>query len=203
MRVWRGCGERGFMKWAANVDLLVRSSLRFVSFSPPTLPPLHSPRTHQVVQLVVPVQVDLVRAAADLGALLQLLVDAGPAGSRQEGHKPVGVRDDAVEDLTRREHARPADEAGHPVRALPVGVLLAAEGGGARVGPGVGVGACGGVEREEGGEDRAAGGRASSVRWWARIHLIHPPLFSLPPTFCPLALYSLSLPLSHRCPSST
>ena len=63
---------------------------------PPSLPPSLPPsplRTREVVQLVVAVQVDLVRLLADGGALFQLLVDAGPAGGGQEGDEPRGERD--------------------------------------------------------------------------------------------------------------
>ena len=45
--------------------------------------------------------------------------------------------DDAVERLACRELPRPTDEARHAIGAFPVGVLLAAEGRGAGVGPGV------------------------------------------------------------------
>ena len=93
----------------------------------------------EVPELVVAVEVDLVRLAVELRARLQAVGDVLHAHQRTEGDEPVVVRDDAVEGRSGREELRVAHEARHAEGALPVGVLLAAEGGGAGVGPGVGV----------------------------------------------------------------
>ena len=85
------------------------------------------------------VEVDLVLAPIELCTGLELVSDVGDADERAEGHEPVVVRDDAVEDRAGREHVRVADEARDTVRAFPVAVLLAAEWRRPGVGPGVGV----------------------------------------------------------------
>ena len=93
----------------------------------------------QVVKLVVAVEVDLVAVSVELRARFQAVGDVLHTHQGREGHEPVIVGEDPVQDRARGEELRVADEARHAERALPVGVLLAAEGGGAGVGPGVGV----------------------------------------------------------------
>ena len=93
-------------------------------------------RRHEVVA----VEMDLVGPVADLLAGQQLLLDAGLAGGGEQRRQHVLVGGDVVDDGARLDHARPADQRRHAVAALPVGVLLAAEHGGAAVGPGEGLG---------------------------------------------------------------
>ena len=76
---------------------------------------------------------------AGLVALLQLLDDVGFTGGGQERRQPVVVLDDLVGHHPGLDLAGPADHLGNPERALPVGVLLAAERRGAAVGPAVAV----------------------------------------------------------------
>ena len=98
--------------------------------------------TRQVRQQVEAVDVDLVlglSVGTGLVALLQLLDDVGFAGGGQECRQPVVVLDDVVGHRARLDLSRPADHLRNPERALPVGVLLAAERRGARVGPAVAV----------------------------------------------------------------
>ena len=78
---------------------------------------------------------------------------SGVAGGGEERRQPVVVLDDLVGHHAGRDVARPADHLRDPERALPVGVLLAAERGHAAVGPGVHVRAVvGGVD-----DDRVVG----------------------------------------------
>jgi hypothetical protein len=91
----------------------------------------------EVVEQVVAVDVVLVAAAVEFHALEQLFLDVGRAGGGGEGGQPVLVGDDAVEGHAGGEFAGPFDEAGHAEGAFPVRVLLAAEGRGAGIGPGV------------------------------------------------------------------
>ena len=90
-----------------------------------------------VVELVGAIDVVLVTAAVEFDALFQLLHDVGIASGGGEGGQPVFMRDNAVADLASREVSGPLDETGHAVGTLPVRVLLAAEGRGSGIGPGV------------------------------------------------------------------
>ena len=97
---------------------------------------------HQVRQQVEPVDVDLVLGVSvgpGLVALLQLVADVGIARRGEQRGQPVVVLDDVVGYAARLDLSGPADQLRHPVRALPVGVLLAAERRGARVRPAVAV----------------------------------------------------------------
>ncbi len=78
-------------------------------------------------------------SAPALIALLQLVADVGVAGGGQQRRQPVVVLDDVVGDAARLDLSGPADQLRDAVGALPVGVLLAAERRGARVGPAVAV----------------------------------------------------------------
>ena len=90
-----------------------------------------------VVELVVTVEVHLVRRTGQVGATLEPVRDVGVSGSGQQGDEPVVVADDPVEHLTRRDAPRPAHHGRHPVGPLPVGVLLVPEGRHAGVRPAV------------------------------------------------------------------
>src|SRR5689334_19295673 len=87
-------------------------------------------------QHVVAVDADLECLIARLVTLLELLDDVGLAGRRDERREHVHVREDVVRDAARLEDTGPSDGTGHTPAALPVGVLLAAEGSRASVGPG-------------------------------------------------------------------
>ena len=80
-----------------------------------------------VVELVVAVQVHLVRRAGQVGPCLEPVGDVGVTRSGEERHEPVVVGHDAVQDRARGDVAGPTDHRRHPVGTLPVGVLLVAE----------------------------------------------------------------------------
>jgi CBS domain-containing protein len=86
---------------------------------------------------VVAVDVVLVAAAVEFDALEEFFLDVGSAGGGGEGGQPVFMGNDAVEGHAGLPFAGPFDEAGHAEGAFPVRVLLAAEGRGAGVRPGV------------------------------------------------------------------
>jgi hypothetical protein len=93
----------------------------------------------QIGQQVEGVEVDLELLVAGFVALLELLDDVRLPGGGQEGGQPVVVLDELVGHHSGGDLARPADQLRHAERALPVGVLLAAERCRRAVGPGVGV----------------------------------------------------------------
>ena len=95
----------------------------------------------KVGQPVVAVQVHLVGHRTGREALEQLCLDVRLAGRGQQRGQHVLVRADLVDDGARLDDAGPLEDAGHTVAALPVGVLLAAEGRRAAVGPAQGFGA--------------------------------------------------------------
>ena len=84
---------------------------------------------------VVAVEVHLEGLAARLVAAEQLLLDGRLACGGHEGGQPVHVVDDLVGDAAGGKASGPAHHGGHPPAALPVGVLLAAEGRHGGVGP--------------------------------------------------------------------
>ena len=97
--------------------------------------------------LVEAVDVDAEGRVAGGVALEQAFLDVRNPGGGDQRRQPVLGGDDAVELAARRHLAGPADQRRDAVAALPVGVLLAAEGGGAAVGPGEGLRAVvGGVD---------------------------------------------------------
>ncbi len=67
-------------------------------------------------------------------------MSGSPAAASQR-RQHVGVREDLVGHRSRLDDTRPADRAGHPPAALPVGVLLAAERRPAPIGPAQALGA--------------------------------------------------------------
>ena len=99
---------------------------------------------------VITVKMDLVGAIADLGALLQRLLDVLATGSVDQRQQQVLVRGDVVDHGAGLDDAGPADHRRHAVATFPVGVLLAAEHRGAAVGPGKGLGAVVGRVHDDG-----------------------------------------------------
>src|SRR5262245_56013022 len=95
----------------------------------------------EVGELVEAVEVHLEVLARGVRTLQELLLRIRVARCRQQGRHPVERAHDLVADRPGRDVARPAEDARHPERALPVGVLLAAERRRPAVGPRVGVGA--------------------------------------------------------------
>ena len=83
----------------------------------------------------------LVRAVADLLALLELVDNVGIAGRRDEGREPVEPGDDPVLYLARRDFAGPTDDHRSAEPALEAGSLAAGERGLAAIGPGEVLGA--------------------------------------------------------------
>ena len=79
---------------------------------------------------------DLEGLVSDLHALEQLLLHVGHARGRHERRDHVLVGVDLVAHRAGLDDAGPADGGRHAVAALPVGVLLPAEGRRAAVGPG-------------------------------------------------------------------
>ena len=59
------------------------------------------------------------------GAFLQFLLELSVFGSGQECGESVLVGDDLIGDTAARDLAGPTDDTGHPIAALPVGVLFA------------------------------------------------------------------------------
>ena len=78
---------------------------------------------------------DLVGHIAGLVPLEQFFLDVRGAGGSQQRRHPVQVRHDFVAYRAGLDVPGPADHAGDAIRALPVGVLLVAEGGHPRVRP--------------------------------------------------------------------
>ena len=76
--------------------------------------------TGEVVQLVVPVEVDLVRGAAEVCARQQLVGDVGHPCRRQQRDEPIVVTHDSVQDRARRDVSGPTDHRRNPVCAFPV-----------------------------------------------------------------------------------
>lgn len=80
-----------------------------------------------VVELVVAVEVHLVRRACQVGALPEAVGDIPVAGRGEQRHEPVVVADDAVEHPPRRDATRPADHGRDPVGALLRALLVQLE----------------------------------------------------------------------------
>ena len=75
----------------------------------------------------------------DRVALLEFVNDGRLTGGSQERRQPIMVLHNLVGYLSGRNPAWPANHLRYPERALPAGVLLAAERGGGAVRPTVGV----------------------------------------------------------------
>src|SRR5262249_57995877 len=93
--------------------------------------------TGQIGDLVVAVEMDVIRLAADRATVEELLGNVRITGSSEQRRKHVDVRNDAVEDRAGLDLTRPTHEARHPPTTLPVAVLLGAERGRGAVRPGV------------------------------------------------------------------
>src|SRR5262245_847747 len=78
----------------------------------------------QVRDLVVTVEMDVKSLAPDSATVEELLGNVRIAGGGEQRRKHVDVRDDAVQDRSCLDLARPAHEARHPPTTLPAGVLL-------------------------------------------------------------------------------
>src|SRR5262249_25682728 len=79
--------------------------------------------TGQIGDLVVAVEMDVIRLAADRATVEELLGNVRITGSSEQRRKHVDVRNDAVEDRAGLDLTRPTHEARHPPTTLPLGVL--------------------------------------------------------------------------------
>src|SRR3990172_9818882 len=78
---------------------------------------------------------DLESLVADFHAFEELLLDVGHAGGSEQRRQHVFMGEDVVVDGAGLDYAGPADGRGDTIAALPVRVLLSAEGRGAAIRP--------------------------------------------------------------------
>ena len=84
---------------------------------------------------VVAIEMHLEGLVAHFHTFLELLLHVGHASGCHKGGQHVFVGEEVVAHRAGRDHAGPADGAGHAIAALPVFILLAAEGRRAAIGP--------------------------------------------------------------------